>query len=144
MMVCWTAPMTMTSQRKLHCQATCNKVHPPPCCACLCCARDTEWCYEPSCRRRPAGDLAQGGVPLPALHCAFAINTCFLLHLADDDLLITWRKVESPFLHLPPADLQLTGWRDPFIFTSNTAAAPSESCDSLLVFSLCGLRMTSS
>jgi hypothetical protein len=44
----------------------------------------------------------------------------------DDDLLIRWRKIESPFLHLPPSHLQLTGWRDPFVFTTNTAAAPSE------------------
>ena len=44
----------------------------------------------------------------------------------DDELLVRWRKVEAPFLHLPPADLQLTGWRDPFVFTANTAAAPSE------------------
>ncbi|KAL4855527.1 Acid beta-fructofuranosidase 4 [Chlorella vulgaris] len=43
----------------------------------------------------------------------------------DDELLIRWRKIESPFLHLPPSDLQLTGWRDPFIFSTNTAAAPT-------------------
>ncbi|EFN52585.1 hypothetical protein CHLNCDRAFT_58794 [Chlorella variabilis] len=43
-----------------------------------------------------------------------------------DELLVRWRKIESPFLHLPPGDMQLTGWRDPFIFTTNTAAAPTE------------------
>ncbi|KAL4420475.1 hypothetical protein ABPG75_010131 [Micractinium tetrahymenae] len=42
----------------------------------------------------------------------------------DDELLIRWRKVPSPFLHLPPSHLQLTGWRDPFIFVTNTAASP--------------------
>lgn len=38
----------------------------------------------------------------------------------DDDLLIKWRKLESPCLKLPPAHLPLTGWRDPFVFTINT------------------------
>jgi len=42
----------------------------------------------------------------------------------DDELLVRWRKLESPFLHLPPSHLQLTGWRDPFIFVTNTAARP--------------------
>jgi len=34
----------------------------------------------------------------------------------DDDLLVKWRKLDNPFLKLPPKGLDLTGWRDPFIF----------------------------
>lgn len=41
-----------------------------------------------------------------------------------DELLLRWRKVDRPFLRLPPADMQLTGWRDPFIFDANTAMPP--------------------
>jgi hypothetical protein len=33
----------------------------------------------------------------------------------DDDLLVHWRKVDAPFLSHPPAGMDLTGWRDPFI-----------------------------
>lgn len=33
----------------------------------------------------------------------------------DDELLVRWKKMEVPFLPLPPADLQLTGWRDPYV-----------------------------
>lgn len=38
----------------------------------------------------------------------------------DDDLLIEWKKMEAPFLPFPPAHMQLTGWRDPFLFVANT------------------------
>jgi sucrose-6-phosphate hydrolase SacC (GH32 family) len=34
----------------------------------------------------------------------------------DDDLLVKWKKIDNPFLKLPPKGLDLTGWRDPFIF----------------------------
>lgn len=34
----------------------------------------------------------------------------------DDDLLVKWEKLDDPFLKLPPKGLDLTGWRDPFIF----------------------------
>ena len=29
---------------------------------------------------------------------------------------MAWTKQEQPFLGLPPADMPLVGWRDPFIF----------------------------
>ena len=35
---------------------------------------------------------------------------------AEDPLLTRWRKLEAPALPLPPANLPLVGWRDPFIF----------------------------
>lgn len=38
----------------------------------------------------------------------------------DDDLLVHWEKLELPFLKLPPKEYELTGWRDPFIFASET------------------------
>ncbi|KFM23987.1 Beta-fructofuranosidase, insoluble isoenzyme CWINV6 [Auxenochlorella protothecoides] len=41
-----------------------------------------------------------------------------------DDLLVEWVKHERPFLDLPPNHVQLTGWRDPFIYTANTAGVP--------------------
>lgn len=37
-----------------------------------------------------------------------------------DELLVRWKKIETPFLPFPPAHMQLTGWRDPFVFTYNT------------------------
>lgn len=33
-----------------------------------------------------------------------------------DDLLRVWQKAEKPIIDLPPANLPLVGWRDPFIF----------------------------
>ena len=62
----------------------------------------------------------------PPTHVSSLPCAAALLPAADDELLVRWRKIESPFLHLPPPDLQLTGWRDPFIFATNTSAAPSE------------------
>jgi sucrose-6-phosphate hydrolase SacC (GH32 family) len=38
----------------------------------------------------------------------------------QDELLIRWEKIETPFLPFPPAHMQLTGWRDPFVFSYNT------------------------
>ena len=35
---------------------------------------------------------------------------------SGDPLLSRWRKLEAPVLPLPPANLPLVGWRDPFIF----------------------------
>ncbi len=40
----------------------------------------------------------------------------------DDDLLIRWRKLEQPFLALPPNHIQLTGWRDPFIYRTHSSS----------------------
>lgn len=39
----------------------------------------------------------------------------------DDELLIRWKKLDNPFLALPPAELDLTGWRDPFVFVANAS-----------------------
>ena len=38
----------------------------------------------------------------------------------DDPYLVKWTKHPQAFLPLPPAELQLTGWRDPFIYYANT------------------------
>lgn len=37
-------------------------------------------------------------------------------HTDKDDLLVSWRREDAPFLELPPAIPELAGWRDPFIF----------------------------
>jgi beta-fructofuranosidase len=34
---------------------------------------------------------------------------------ADDSLLIQWVKEPAPFIGLPPPNMNLTGWRDPFV-----------------------------
>ena len=33
----------------------------------------------------------------------------------QDPMLTVWKKLEAPFLGLPPKEIELTGWRDPFI-----------------------------
>jgi len=33
----------------------------------------------------------------------------------DDPLLVQWTKDPSPFIGLPPPNMNLTGWRDPFV-----------------------------
>lgn len=38
----------------------------------------------------------------------------------EDELLVRWTKRPQAMLELPPADYQLTGWRDPFIYYANT------------------------
>lgn len=40
----------------------------------------------------------------------------------DDGDLVAWVKDSVPFLALPPPDLQLTGWRDPFVVERPCAA----------------------
>lgn len=35
---------------------------------------------------------------------------------AGDPTLSVWNKVEKPVLAFPPENLQLVGWRDPYIF----------------------------
>jgi beta-fructofuranosidase len=42
--------------------------------------------------------------------------------LADDTLLMSWRKDTTPFLALPPPAMDLTGWRDPFVVEKPCAA----------------------
>lgn len=37
-------------------------------------------------------------------------------------MLVRWRKLERPFLPLPPAHLTLTGWRDPFIYRTHVSS----------------------
>lgn len=34
---------------------------------------------------------------------------------AEDPRLVSWSKVQTPFLALPPPSLPLTGWRDPYV-----------------------------
>lgn len=43
---------------------------------------------------------------------------------ADDELLIRWRKLPQPAVPLPPPGLQLTGWRDPFVYRGARSAEP--------------------
>eukprot|EP00891_Asterochloris_glomerata_P002385 jgi/Astpho2/2385/gw1.00044.86.1_t len=58
--------------------------------------------------------------PLPPPECD--LNLPFiesqLIAIPDegDTNLMAWIKQEQPFLGLPPADMPLVGWRDPFIF----------------------------
>lgn len=35
---------------------------------------------------------------------------------ADDDSLETWVKQKEPMIAVPPPDMKLVGWRDPYIF----------------------------
>ncbi|KAI8462969.1 MAG: glycosyl hydrolase [Monoraphidium minutum] len=44
----------------------------------------------------------------------------------DDHHLVSWSKDEVPFLALPPPELQLTGWRDPFVVERPSAANGNE------------------
>lgn len=34
---------------------------------------------------------------------------------SDDPLLVNWVKDPAPFIGLPPPNMNLTGWRDPFV-----------------------------
>jgi hypothetical protein len=34
---------------------------------------------------------------------------------SDDPLLVHWVKEPAPFIGLPPPNMNLTGWRDPFV-----------------------------
>jgi beta-fructofuranosidase len=34
---------------------------------------------------------------------------------ADDALLVDWVKEAAPFIGVPPPNMNLTGWRDPFV-----------------------------
>ena len=48
-----------------------------------------------------------------------ASNLCYWLHAtggAGDPTLAMWSKREEPVLPMPPPDMPLVGWRDPFIF----------------------------
>lgn len=36
--------------------------------------------------------------------------------LSGTTKLTEWTKLEKPFLALPPSGMELTGWRDPFVF----------------------------
>ncbi len=42
----------------------------------------------------------------------------------EDQKLVSWQKAEEPVIALPPADMPLVGWRDPFIFEVGTDTRP--------------------
>ena len=59
----------------------------------------------------PGAPLLHGKCTAMACHpCAESKRT-----YADDADLAHWRKVDHPFIPLPPASMGLTGWRDPFV-----------------------------
>lgn len=59
-----------------------------------------------------------------AADCSIAKPACAWPRLADDELLIVWRKLPQPLaLALPPRGLGLTGWRDPFVYWGGRSAA---------------------
>jgi beta-fructofuranosidase len=35
--------------------------------------------------------------------------------VTDDPLLVDWVKEAAPFIGVPPPNMNLTGWRDPFV-----------------------------
>lgn len=51
-------------------------------------------------------------LPSPPLH----------LSCAGDTRLVCWTKQPTPFIGLPPAGMELTGWRDPFVVERPCAA----------------------
>lgn len=57
--------------------------------------------------------------PLPPpdrdLHLPFIESQCFAVADPACENLSRWHKADMPFLSLPPPDLPLAGWRDPFI-----------------------------
>eukprot|EP01025_Chloroclados_australasicus_P023229 TRINITY_DN2361_c0_g1_i10.p1 TRINITY_DN2361_c0_g1~~TRINITY_DN2361_c0_g1_i10.p1 ORF type:complete len:714 (+),score=91.50 TRINITY_DN2361_c0_g1_i10:95-2143(+) len=58
--------------------------------------------------------------PLPPtefdLQLPFIESQCMATADPDDPDLLLWKKQETPFLSLPPPNIPLTGWRDPFIY----------------------------
>lgn len=58
--------------------------------------------------------------PLPPQECdlqlPFIESQGMAVALPGDDKLQTWAKMESPILPLPPPNMPLVGWRDPFVF----------------------------
>lgn len=40
--------------------------------------------------------------------------------IADDDSLETWVKHEEPMIAIPPPNMGLVGWRDPYIFETKS------------------------
>lgn len=102
---------------------------------------DADGCFSGCCVLDPASGLpallytgvrlrsnAASGPPPPPEHDLGLvwIESQIVAVPADpaDDLLVEWVKHERPFLDLPPNHVQLTGWRDPFIYTANTAGVP--------------------
>ena len=47
--------------------------------------------------------------------------------LADDELLVRWRKLPQAAVPLPPPGLNLTGWRDPFVYLGTHSDPPGSS-----------------
>jgi len=48
--------------------------------------------------------------PLAPLCCSLVPQVS-----SDDPLLVNWVKDPAPFIGLPPPNMNLTGWRDPFV-----------------------------
>lgn len=44
--------------------------------------------------------------------------------LSDDELLVRWRKLPQAAVPLPPPGLNLTGWRDPFVYLGASSDQP--------------------
>ena len=42
----------------------------------------------------------------------------------EDPKLVTWQKAEKPLIALPPPDMPLVGWRDPYIFEVGDGTRP--------------------
>ncbi|KAI7843004.1 hypothetical protein COHA_003337 [Chlorella ohadii] len=51
---------------------------------------------------------------------------------SDDDLQVRWRKLPQAAVPLPPPGLDLTGWRDPFVYSGARSAEPGSSGSSSL------------
>lgn len=94
---------------------------------------DADGCFSGCCVINSAGEpiILYTGVrlrsnteagPLPPqehdLGMVWIESQCIaVLEDPEDEMMISWKKLEQPFLPLPPCDLQLTGWRDPYVFT---------------------------
>jgi beta-fructofuranosidase len=42
----------------------------------------------------------------------------------EDPKLVTWQKADKPLIALPPPDMPLVGWRDPYIFEVGDGTRP--------------------
>lgn len=62
------------------------------------------------------------GLPFVEVQCAAIVDpskyfpNTNIAFFTDDEMLENWKKHPIPILHRPPPNLNLTGWRDPFIF----------------------------
>ena len=53
-----------------------------------------------------------------------------------DELLVRWKKLDIPFIGLPPRGIDLTGWRDPFICDRSVIASSSINSDGKTCYSM--------